>query len=188
MSYVTSLILTFGCFNDHPMPLSITPSVSSARSLLSPSSISEQDQRAHGVPPSFSKSLSSTKLPNEGLNLNPDELFTKYTVSEVRAVQHRLRSVLFPHFVTCDDLFYAHRTDADAKQEELRLMVGCAFLVMRDCGTILNEAESAENDIVIYCRPLLLLFLLPNHRGTYAKLWKNVKTQLSLKMIYLCHQ
>ena len=62
------------------------------------------------------------------------------------------------------------RADADAKQEELRLMVGCAFLVMRDCGAILNEVESAENAIATYCKPLLLLFLLPNRRGTYAKL------------------
>jgi hypothetical protein len=80
------------------------------------------------------------------------------------------------------------RADADAKQEELRLMVGCAFLVMRDCGTILNEVESAENAIAIYCKPLLLSFLLPARRGTYAKLWKKVETRLYLKTIYLYHQ
>jgi hypothetical protein len=80
------------------------------------------------------------------------------------------------------------RADADAKQEELRLMVGCAFLVMRDCGTILNEAESAENAIAIYCKLLRLLFLLPNRRVMYAKLWKNVETRLYPKVIYLYHQ
>ena len=80
------------------------------------------------------------------------------------------------------------RADADAKQEELRLMVGCAFLVMKDCGTILNEVESAENAIEIYCKPLLLLFLLPNRRGMYAELWENVETRLYPKTIYLCHQ
>ena len=80
------------------------------------------------------------------------------------------------------------RVDADAKQEELRLMVGCAFQVMRDCGTILNEIESTENAIAIYCKPLLLLFLLPDRRGMYMKLWKNVETRLYLKMIYLYYQ
>ena len=80
-------------------PMSVTPSISSARSLLSPSGIhNEQTQRSPGISPSiylFSKSLPSAKLPNEGLSLNPDELFTKYTVSEVRAVQHRLRLFFF---------------------------------------------------------------------------------------------
>ena len=67
-------------------------------------------------------------------------------------------------------------------------MVGCAFLVMRDCGTILNEVESAENAIAIYCRPLLLLFLLLDRRGMYAKLWQNVETRLYPKTICLYHQ
>lgn len=80
------------------------------------------------------------------------------------------------------------RADADAKQEELRLMVGCAFLAMRDCGIILNEVESAENAIAIYCKPLLLLSLLPNRHGMYAKHWKNVEARLYLKTICLYHQ
>ena len=67
-------------------------------------------------------------------------------------------------------------------------MVGCAFLVMRDCGSILNEVESVENAIAIYCKPLPLLFLLPDRRGMYAKLWKHVETRLYLKTIYLYHQ
>ncbi|EEB90704.1 hypothetical protein MPER_11051, partial [Moniliophthora perniciosa FA553] len=50
-----------------------------------------------------SSSSSSLKLPED---LDPDELFTKHTVSEVRVIQQRLRH------------------DADAKQEELRQMVG----------------------------------------------------------------
>ena len=90
--------------------MSVTPSISSARSLLSPSGIhNEQNQRTPGISPSvysFSKSLPSAKLPNEGLSLNPDELFTKYAVSEVRAVQHRLRLILFFRFVVAENLFY----------------------------------------------------------------------------------
>ena len=80
------------------------------------------------------------------------------------------------------------RADADAKQEELRLMVGCAFLVMRDYSTILNEVESTENAIVIYCKPPLQLFPLPNRHGTYAKQCVNVETRLPLKTIYLYPQ
>lgn len=83
----------------HPH-MSVTPSISSARSLLSPSDIrNEQNQRIPGISPSVysfsTKSLPSAKLPSEGLSLNPDELFTRYTVSEVRAVQHRLRWIFF---------------------------------------------------------------------------------------------
>ena len=171
--------------------MSVTPSISSARSLLSPSIHNEQTQRSPGISPavySFSKSLPSAKLPNEGLSLNPDELFTKYTVSEVRAVQYRLRLNFFFLDLSWQKTYVVCRADADAKQEELRLMVGCAFLVMKDCGTILNEVESAENAIAIYCKPLLLLFLLPNRRSMYAELWKNVETRLYPKTIYLCHR
>ncbi|KAF7339319.1 hypothetical protein MSAN_02145500 [Mycena sanguinolenta] len=49
---------------------------------------------------------SVSKLPIDISELDPDELFTKYTVAEVKLAQQRLRA------------------DADAKQEELRLMVG----------------------------------------------------------------
>ncbi len=47
-----------------------------------------------GIPRTYTQSLAqSAKLPHEGLTLSPDELFTKHTVSEVRAVQQRLRCV-----------------------------------------------------------------------------------------------
>ncbi|GBE77732.1 hypothetical protein SCP_0106140 [Sparassis crispa] len=62
-------------------------------------------------PPSRSVSLSAQLDAFVNQNevsgpLNPDELFAKYSVAEMKAVQQRLRA------------------DADAKQEELRLMVG----------------------------------------------------------------
>ena len=36
-------------------------------------------------------SASLSKLPNDNSNLDPDELFTKHTIAEVKAVQQRLR-------------------------------------------------------------------------------------------------
>lgn len=160
--------------------MSITPSVSSARPLLSPPSISnKQGQRTPGISPStytFSKSLPSANLPSEGLNLNPDELFTKYAVSEVKAVQHRLRSIPLFQSVTMDDFILCVERMPMQSRRNFGLWLGAHFLVMRDCCTILNEVESAENAIAIYCKPPLLSFLLPSRRGTYAKLWKNVET------------
>jgi hypothetical protein len=59
---------------------------------------------------------------------DPDELFTKFTVSEVKQVHNRL---LYALSIFASTSFCVHskpvcnRSDADAKQEELRLMVGC---------------------------------------------------------------
>ncbi|KAF9074807.1 hypothetical protein BDP27DRAFT_1197122, partial [Rhodocollybia butyracea] len=47
---------------------------------------------------------SLSKVPRD--NMDPDELFVKHNISEMKLIQQRLRA------------------DADAKQEELRLMVG----------------------------------------------------------------
>ncbi|KAF8807829.1 hypothetical protein BYT27DRAFT_7189922 [Phlegmacium glaucopus] len=126
--------------------MSITPSVSSARALLSPNGYisNEQGQRTPGTSPSiytFSKSLPSAKLPNDGLNLNPDELFTKYAVSEVRVVQHRLRA------------------DADAKQEELRLMVGERYRdLLQASSSIISIAKSSRHvcEALEECRDVII--------------------------------
>ncbi|KAI0654239.1 hypothetical protein C8Q70DRAFT_1087860 [Cubamyces menziesii] len=73
---------------------------------------------------------SSHKLDNS-INLNdidPDELFTKHTVAEIRMVQNRLRA------------------EADAKQEELRLMVGERYRDLLEASTsILNLAKSSKH-------------------------------------------
>ncbi|KAH9858012.1 hypothetical protein C2E23DRAFT_864999 [Lenzites betulinus] len=75
-------------------------------------------------------SSSSQKL-DSSINLNdidPDELFTKYAVSEIRQVQHRLRA------------------EADAKQEELRLMVGERYRDLLQASTsILALAKSSAH-------------------------------------------
>lgn len=66
--------------------------------------------------------------------LDPDNMFAKYSVSEMRAVQHRLRA------------------DADAKQEELRLMVGYVQLAMCTSMIVHLYYESVGNATVTYCK------------------------------------
>ena len=78
--------------------MSIQSSAPSARSFLSPTSngYGGNDGQTSAILASYAaaytKSLPSSKSPNETMNLNPDELFAKHTVSEVRTVQYRLRS------------------------------------------------------------------------------------------------
>ncbi|KAI0673317.1 hypothetical protein C8Q78DRAFT_1067674 [Trametes maxima] len=80
--------------------------------------------------PTGTRTTSSTQKLGNALNLNdidPDELFTKYSVPEIKMVQHRLRS------------------DADAKQEELRLMVGERYRDLLQASTsILALAKSSQ--------------------------------------------
>ncbi|KAJ3555319.1 hypothetical protein NM688_g2642 [Phlebia brevispora] len=58
---------------------------------------------------------------------DPDELFTKHTVAEVKLIQQRLRD------------------DADAKQEELRLMVGERYRDLLQASTsIISISESSK--------------------------------------------
>ncbi|OCH94676.1 hypothetical protein OBBRIDRAFT_74206 [Obba rivulosa] len=60
-------------------------------------------------------------------NLDPDELLSKYTISEIKAVQQRLKS------------------DADAKQEELRLMVGERYRDLLQASTsIISMSQSSQ--------------------------------------------
>ncbi|CDO72958.1 hypothetical protein BN946_scf185007.g12 [Trametes cinnabarina] len=61
-------------------------------------------------------------------NIDPDELFTKHTISEIKLVQSRLRA------------------EAEAKQEELRLMVGERYRDLLEASTsILNLAKSSKH-------------------------------------------
>ncbi|KAL1951513.1 hypothetical protein VTO73DRAFT_662 [Trametes versicolor] len=77
------------------------------------------------------RTASSSQKLDSSVNFNdidPDDLFTKYTVSEIRTVQHRLRA------------------EADAKQEELRLMVGERYRDLLQASTsILALAKSSTN-------------------------------------------
>ncbi|KAJ6520000.1 Vps51/Vps67 domain-containing protein [Mycena sanguinolenta] len=73
---------------------------------------------------------SVSKLPTDISELDPDELFTKYTVAEVKLAQQRLRA------------------DADAKQEELRLMVGERYRDLLQASTsIIDIARSSKRVI-----------------------------------------
>ncbi|PPQ99568.1 hypothetical protein CVT24_005356 [Panaeolus cyanescens] len=80
---------------------------------------------------SYLKSLPSAKFLNDSWNLNPDELFTKFTVAEVRNVQNRLQS------------------DAEVKQEELRQMVGERYRDLLQASTsIISLAASSKRVLV----------------------------------------
>lgn len=71
----------------------------------------------NGSPP-VSRKGSVNAAPLElgsGGTWDPDELFAKHTVAEVKVIQQRLRA------------------DADAKQEELRLMVGAGNAIETYC-------------------------------------------------------
>ncbi|KAL1683766.1 Vps51/Vps67 domain-containing protein [Schizophyllum commune] len=86
------------------------------------------------------RTASISKAVHEGAALDPDELFTKHTISEVKAIQTRLRA------------------DADAKQEELRLMVGERYRDLLQASTsiiaisqsskrVLQDLEEAKTEI-----------------------------------------
>lgn len=104
--------------------------------------------------------------------LPPDEMFVRFTVPEVRALQSRLRCcplspeiyIHIPNVLVY--LLCLRRSDADSKQEELRVMVGCVPL--RDTcanGLMTNADESAANVTVISCKHRLPSNLSPNHRN-----------------------
>ncbi|KAK7064081.1 hypothetical protein R3P38DRAFT_2492769 [Favolaschia claudopus] len=80
--------------------------------------------------PPLTRRFSVTKLPTDVSELDPDELFTRHTVAEVKVVQQRLRA------------------DADAKQEELRLMVGERYRDLLQASTsIIDIARSSKRVI-----------------------------------------
>ncbi|KAJ7207386.1 hypothetical protein B0H12DRAFT_1195590 [Mycena haematopus] len=80
--------------------------------------------------PAPTRRPSVAKLPTDISELDPDELFTKYTVAEVKFAQQRLR------------------VDADAKQEELRLMVGERYRDLLQASTsIIDIARSSKRVI-----------------------------------------
>ena len=84
--------------------------------------------------PSRTSPITLAKYQTDDRRIDPDELFTQRTVAEVKAFQLQLRSAL-QRFAL--QLLTDCRTDADAKQEELRLMVGCV------CG-FTSSAQSPE--------------------------------------------
>ncbi|KAG2044453.1 hypothetical protein BDR03DRAFT_849416 [Suillus americanus] len=79
------------------------------------------------VPSTHSPSVQSTRVQDETADIDPDELFAKCTIPEVRAKQVQLRS------------------DAEAKQEELRVMVGERYRDLLQASTsIISMSKSAK--------------------------------------------
>ncbi|VDB86583.1 unnamed protein product [Peniophora sp. CBMAI 1063] len=100
--------------------MSRLPSISSPPLLRSSSSSLSYVQRSASTSAAIAKQPSS---------LDPDELFTKHSVAEVRNVQLRLRA------------------DADAKQEELRLMVGERYRDLLQASTSIIALASASERV-----------------------------------------
>lgn len=126
--------------------------MSSILSVLSPSKSSPNGQPLLFSPPPFRRELShNAKTPTLTLTdqVDPDDLFTKYTVAEVRFIQNRLR--YFSLACATKNSNIHCRADADAKQEELRIMVGCVFL-FHALFTIRRYFESAENATEIFSK------------------------------------
>ncbi|KAG2062297.1 hypothetical protein BDR06DRAFT_868711 [Suillus hirtellus] len=79
------------------------------------------------VPSTHFSSVQSTKVQDETADIDPDELFAKCTIPEVKAKQVQLRS------------------DAEAKQEELRVMVGERYRDLLQASTsIISMSKSAR--------------------------------------------
>ncbi|OAX43035.1 hypothetical protein K503DRAFT_789797 [Rhizopogon vinicolor AM-OR11-026] len=79
------------------------------------------------VPLIHPSNAQSVRTQNETAGIDPDELFTKCTIAEVKAKQVQLRS------------------DAEAKQEELRVMVGERYRDLLQASTsIISMSKSAK--------------------------------------------
>lgn len=76
--------------------------------------------------------------------------------------------------------FYAYRMNAEAKQEELRLMVGYVEdYTLRFTPHLCHE--SAGNGIAISCRRRVLLYPWPHRLNACCKPWKRCTTLLVLQ-------
>ncbi|KAF9535657.1 hypothetical protein CPB83DRAFT_913079 [Crepidotus variabilis] len=116
--------------------MSILSPVSSAKSLLSPKANGYAELQAvkptsvlqpPARTPSYASAVGGSNVQKDFLHLTPEELFTKQTVTEIKAVQRRLSA------------------DADAKQEELRLMVGERYRdLLQASSSIISIAQSSK--------------------------------------------
>lgn len=112
--------------------------------------------------PILKRSVSNTTTTasdRKNQDFNTDDLFTKHTILEIKATQNRLRwkHCLYTDIRIGDDLVC--RTDADAKKEELRQMVGCVLCENDYYNLALICSlfdESVVNAIEIYYKPRLL--------------------------------
>ncbi|GJE85819.1 vacuolar protein sorting-associated family 51 protein [Phanerochaete sordida] len=87
---------------------------------------------SNGTPPISRKaSVNAAQIDfRSGENWDPDDLFTRHTVAEVKVIQQRLRA------------------DADAKQEELRLMVGERYRDLLQASTSIISLGHSSNHVL----------------------------------------
>ncbi|KAG8908508.1 hypothetical protein FRB99_005867 [Tulasnella sp. 403] len=119
------------------LSLAVPSANSGGSNAITPTSTSPLKSPLRVPPRTPARSPSTTKFPptpaiiksfEEDLSrLEPDQMFARYTVSEVRALQTRLR------------------TEADSKQEELRLMVGERYRdLLQASSAIVSISETSQ--------------------------------------------
>ncbi len=82
---------------------------------------------SHASPSSPAVSMKfNPALFEEAEAADPEEYFTNSSVFEVKSVLNRLRCEGMSSFHSAVEVMFL-RSDADAKQEELRTMVGCVI-------------------------------------------------------------
>ncbi|KAJ7070881.1 Vps51/Vps67 domain-containing protein, partial [Mycena amicta] len=93
------------------------------------------------IAPDAKRRPSVAKIPDPPSEMDPDALFTKYTIAEVKFAKEKLRA------------------DADAKQEELRLMVGERYRDLLQASTsyrrVIEALEEAKDAILSQSAPPL---------------------------------
>ncbi|KAK2461556.1 hypothetical protein APHAL10511_006019 [Amanita phalloides] len=110
-------------FQQQASPLSATPN-------LSPTIKRHASDTFSPTSPVYHHS-DTFKPQNDDLSIDPDELFTKCTISEVKAVQQKLRA------------------EADHKKQELRVMVGERYRdILQASTSIISMADSSQKVLV----------------------------------------
>ncbi|KAF8347098.1 Vps51/Vps67 domain-containing protein [Amanita rubescens] len=105
-------------------PLSASSALSVTLDGRAPETISPKQSAM--VTPGYQRS-DSFRSQNDNVNVNPEELFAKCTISEVKGFQHKLRA------------------EADQKQQELRLMVGERYRdILQASTSIISMSKSSE--------------------------------------------
>ena len=146
---------------------SLASSRTPLESLRSPGAASVLSPPASKLLRAISQSGSLTSTQDNAVDIEPDELFAKCTIAEVKTRQAQLRYSL-PTLKLVPLTKSATRAEAEAKQEDLRIMVGCVE-VFGVCPVSRRYLESAGNDTVIYFKPPPQSYPLQHPRRAYKK-------------------
>ncbi|KAG7099596.1 hypothetical protein E1B28_001426 [Marasmius oreades] len=117
-------------------------------------------------------SLTEARQDDKETGLNPDDLFTKHTVAEVKLIQRSLRD------------------EASTKQEELRQMVGERYRdLLQASASIISIAQSSENVInaLDETRNALQSQQRPAFRAKHTIVSRNEDTHLSSLQVLSAH-